>query len=433
MPNSQNESVEKQNTFVQMLLSALRIALIAGLIIYVLYHLTGGFSAEMKTETVRIYNEEVSVNVTGAVVRSEKVVENSLLGVVNYRFANGERVGVNSEVATVYSEGQNAETIGRIAELDKSIELLDGFDFDEEISVSDGIAAGHEISDRLFNVSYSLGRGDFAAVLDNKEPILKSQITRSIALGDGGEAAKGTLSELRSERSTLVSSLGGQSSTVRTKYSGYFYDSVDGGEDAFDYASVKELTPSSYRECMQNVGESDPLAVGKIVTSPRWYFACPVKTSEAANLKVGKKYDIDFAESDMRIQMTLDAKNEEGDELLLVFTTNVIPSGFDFGRVQKASIVKETVSGYRVPSSSLRVVDSTVGVYIRSGNTVKFRVADVIYESGAYSFVSTDTEGKTLYADDADAENDVYCKGLSLYDNVIVSGAKELTPDRIVN
>ena len=66
--------------------------------------------------------------------------------------------------------------------------------FDGEISISDGIAAGHEISDRLFKVSYSLGRGDFSSVLSNKEPILTAQIKRSISLGGGMDVAKETLS-----------------------------------------------------------------------------------------------------------------------------------------------------------------------------------------------------------------------------------------------
>ena len=78
------------------------------------------------------------------------------------------------------------------------------------------------------------------------------------------------------------------------------------------------------------------------------------------------------------------------------------------------------------------MVDGTVGVYIRSGNTVRFRVADVIYENGADVFVDPDTAGVTLYAGDTDSENDLYCGGLALYDAVIVGGARDLIPEGIV-
>ena len=135
----------------------------------------------------------------------------------------------------------------------------------------------------------------------------------------------------------------------------------------------------------------------------------------------------------MNVAMKLEKKNTAGDETVLVFSAKEMQSGFDFSREQKVTVTTDTVSGYRVPSSALRMVDGTVGVYIRSGNTIKFRVCDVIYESGIYTLVNTNTEGVTLYASDEDEENDIYCKGLMLYDNVIVSGAKELYPDRIVN
>ena len=174
-------------------------------------------------------------------------------------------------------------------------------------------------------------------------------------------------------------------------------------------------------------------AVGKTVSLPKWYFVCELEKDDCVALKQGNKYSLLFGVNEINIDMDLEAKNTVGEETVLVFSTNRMPDEFDFGRNQDVSIISETVSGYRVPSSALRVVDSTVGVYIRSGNTVKFRVAEVIYESGAYSYISTESEGKTLYAADDDVNNDIYCKGLSLYDNVIIGGSKDLSPGRIVN
>ena len=117
---------------------------------------------------------------------------------------------------------------------------------------------------------------------------------------------------------------------------------------------------------------------------------------------------------------------------MLIFSALGMPEGFTFDRTQRASLVRDTVSGYRIPASALRVVEGVVGVYIRSGNTVRFRTADVLYESGAYVYIDTETEGVTLYADDTDAENDLYCEPISLYDAVIVSGARDLIPEGIV-
>ena len=44
-----------------------------------------------------------------------------------------------------------------------------------------------------------------------------------------------------------------------------------------------------------------------------------------------------------------------------------------------------------------------------------------------------ESEPTTLYAADDDADNDVYCKGLARYDEVIVSGARDLSPNKHIN
>ncbi len=432
MQSNFNANEEKQNTFARFLLSVLRVLLIIGLLFYVLYHLTNGFSAEMKTETARLYGEERLIVAEGAVVRCETEVKHDGGGVVSYRYANGERTSKGARIAMVYNTGENANTVARIAELDRMIDLLDAADIDSDTQVSDAIAAGREISKRLMNFSYGVSRGDFGVSAEETYPLLRAFVKRDTIISDTGESVSDTLLLLEAERKELASGLTGGSSSLYAPVSGYFYDSTDGGEGVFDYDRILTLTPSGYYECVGKISSEGIGHAGKIVELARWYFVCPVSKEESLGLKTGKRYDLVYGLSDIRIKMTLDAKNEEGDSVLLVFSSMEMPKDFEYERLQKVSIVRDTVSGYRVPSSALRIVDGTVGVYIRSGNTVKFRVAEVIYESGAYSFISPSSEGKTLYANDTDESNDIYCKGLSLYDNVIVSGARELFPDRIV-
>ena len=432
MQTGSNENVENQNTFVRVLLSVGRALLILGLLFYVLYHLTNGFSADMKTETMYIWNEEILLNTDGVIVRDETPVSGASGGVVSYRFANGQRVSKGARIAMVYSGSKDAETVARVAEIDKIIELLETADIDGDTQISDGISAGREIESRLAYISECMSRGDYAAAVADKDLLVKAFVRRSTIISDSGEDVKAQLASLEAERASLASSLGG-SSAVNAALSGYFYNHADGGEGVFDYDSIDELKPSEYYELRSALDNTDSDAMGKIVALPKWYFICPVSKEESIGLEIGKKYTVEFGLSDMRIDMTLSSKNEESGEVLLAFSSVEMPDGFDFERIQRASIVRETVSGFRVPSSALRMVDGTVGVYIRSGNTVKFRVAEVLYESGAYSFVGPDTEAKTLYSADTDETNDIYCKGLSLYDNVIVGGARELSPDRIVN
>lgn len=429
----EEKDTQKRDPVVRILLALLRGALLLGLLFYLLYHLTGGFSVEMKTQTVKLSTEEILLSSVGTVVRAEVSIDAAEGGVVSYLFRDGEKVKTNAKVAMLYSGYGDSDTVARIAEIDRSIAMLEEADIDGDTRVSDGATAEREIASQILSLSEQIGKGEFSSAGEGADALLATLVRRDTILSDGAAAVSGMLAELNTERSRLAASLSGETTELRAPKAGYFYSYADGLESVFSYDEVENLTPAAYHAALASVPSAAEETVGKIVLSPRWYLLCPVETEAAKALKVNGKYTLLFPGDPMRITMQLAAKNEEGDETLLVFTTQEMPDGFDFDRTQKVSIVTETISGYKLPASALRLVDGKVGVYIRSGNTVKFRTADVFYESGAYVFVHTDTEGATLYADDEDETNDMYCKGLTLYDNVIVSGAKELSPDRIVN
>lgn len=424
---------EKQSLFVRGLLSVIRVLLILGLFVYVLYHLTNGFSAELGTEIVTMHTEQRQLLVSGAIVRSEKELDGSYGGVVSYRYENGTRVNKGAKLATVYGGTQDAKTVARVAEIDKMIDFLSDAGVDKTLSVSDGISAAKEISASYVMMSDGISRGDYSVVSDGYDELLKSFIVHSTALGKDEGGMRDALLALEKERSGLANSLSGETSTIKAPISGYFYDYSDGASEVFDYENITSLSVSEYKEGLNEIESMSSSAPGKIVLLPKWYFVCSLPKADCVGLSEGKTYSIAFSVSDMAFDMKLEAKNTEKDECLLVFSSKLMPTEFDFERIQKAAITVEEISGYRIPSSALRVVDGTLGVYVRSGNTVKFRVCDILYESGAYSYVNPETEGVTLYSSDTEPENDVYCKGLSLYDNVIISGAKELYPDRIVN
>lgn len=425
----EQNSEKKRDPVLRGLLAIGRGLLVIGLFLYLLYHLTGGFSAEMRTETVRISTEELLLSGEGTVVRDERIVTTAARGVLGYRYADGERVPIGAKLAVVYS-GADSATAARIAEIDRSIDLLSAAEIREDTNVSDGTAADRRIRESATALSAQLARGEYAAAAAGADALLTLLLQRDTILA-GGDAAGKRLASLRAERETLATRLGG-SDTVYAPEAGYFYSYTDGGEAAFDFDSVMTLTPAEYRLKLSAFSVPTADDVGKIVRSSKWYLLLPVSAAESVGLAVGKDYTVLFGAEELRIPMRLAAKNEGGEEVLLILSAHAMPQEFSFDRVQKVSLVRDTVSGYRLPASALRMVEGVVGVYIRSGNTVRFRAAEVIYENGSYVFVNPDTEGVTLYAEDTDETNDLYCKGLSLYDAVIVSGAKDLIPEGIV-
>lgn len=426
-----DEKAGKQDPVLRVLLSLGRIILVAALIIYLLYHLTNGFSKDMKTLIVKPVTEEMSVTATGMIVRDEKKLYSSVDGVISYLYEDGEKVRINSKVANVYSGISNGETVSRIAEIDRAIELLEAAEIDENTRISDAQTAKKEISSLIFDLSNALGHRAFADVMPMADSLLAATVRRDTILG--GVAGTGeTALSLKAERESLVLSLSGEAQSVRTPVAGYFYSYTDGGEDAFDFASAESLTLAEYRVKASLANENDG-AIGKIVLSPAWYLLLPVSEDEAKQFKAGQSYDVRFGGDGITLSMKLEAKNADGGESLLVFKSSRMPSGFLFDREQNVSVTTGSITGYKIPASALRVLDGVVGVYVQSGNNIKFRVVEQIYESGAYTFVRTDTEAVSVNTEDDDPENDRVFGGIALYDAVIVGGAKDLSPDRIID
>ena len=376
---SKNNTEKKRDPVARALLSLGRGLLVIGLFLYLLYHLTGGFSAELRTETVRLTTEELLLTGTGTVVRDERVVETAYHGVIGYRFADGARVPIGAKIAVVY-RGADNETAAEIAELDRAIDLLSAAEIREDTNISDGTVADRRLHERARLLSEQLARGQYGAASVSADSALTLLLQRDTILADG-DAAGDRLAALRAERESLAARLGG-SDAVYAPEAGYFYSGTDGGETAFDFSKVEALTPAEYRLKLSAITAPVADAVGKMVRGSKWYLLFPVEEADAIGLTVGSSYTLLFGAAKTRISMRLVAKNAGDGETLLVLTALSMPAGFAFDRTQRVSLVRDSVSGYRIPASALRMVDGTVGVYIRSGNTVRFRVADVIYENG---------------------------------------------------
>ena len=73
----------------------------------------------------------------------------------------------------------------------------------------------------------------------------------------------------------------------------------------------------------------------------------------------------------------------------------------------KIDVIMRTHEGMKIPSKSIRAKDGEKGVYILSGNKIKFRGAKVHYMDDEWAIVSTEEKNS-----------------IKLYDSVIVSGSK---------
>ncbi|MBQ9428270.1 MAG: hypothetical protein IJU41_01855 [Clostridia bacterium] len=419
---------EKRSPFLRALGALLKLFLVLALLGYILYHLTGGFSTPVQTLTVSGETVSVTIPLSGSIFRNERVITGAGGAAVGYPSSDGTKVGIGDKIATLYRTGDRT-SLPRILQIDASLDLLAAADVGESASISYGVAARQILKTELLRLSDARARGRIGKLCEEENTLLAAMLRRDVIL-TGARGVDELTRALQSERASLAAKLSGGSSVVTAPLSGYLYHTADGYEGAVAFADLPSLTPSGYRAAMERRADTAD-AVCKIVTDPLWYFAGTLKTENAYDLTVGQSYTVAFGERE--IPMKLYAKNEENGEVLLVFGSRLLKNELFRVRSRKVTVCTERVTGYKVPSSALRLLDGVTGVYVRRGSSIEYRVCEVLYEDGGYVWLSPDTEGRTLYADDGDKDNDLYCKGICRYDNVVVAGAVDLSPHKILN
>lgn len=421
-------SEEKRSPLLRALGGLGRLLLVLALIGYILYHLTGGFSTPVQTLTVSEETVSVTLPLSGSIFRNERVITGAGGAAVGYPAPDGTKVGIGDKVATLYRTSDRT-ALPRLLKIDAALDLLAAADLEKDASISSGIAARETVKTELLHLSDARARGRIDKLCAEENALLAAMLRRDVILS-GARGVDELTRALQSERASLSTKLSGGSVAVTAPVSGYLYHTADGYEDAAVFADLASMTPSGYRAAMQRRADVAD-AVCRIVVDPLWYFAGILPTEDAYGLAVGQSYTVAFGERE--IPMRLYAKNEENGEVLLVFGSRLMQNELLAVRSRKVTVCTERVTGYKVPVTALRLLDGVTGVYVRRGSSIEYRVCEVLHADGGHVWLSTKTEGKTLFTKDGDKDNDLYCKGVCRYDNVVVAGAVDLAPHKILN
>ena len=82
-------------------------------------------------------------------------------------------------------------------------------------------------------------------------------------------------------------------------------------------------------------------------------------------------------------------------------------------RTQPLTIIVSSSEGLYVPNDARRIVDDQIGVFVKTGNAIKFKPIEVIYNGTGFVICKKDGELR-LY-------DEVIVKGNDLYDGKIVN------------
>lgn len=352
-------------------------------------------------------------------LEGEKTLYSDVDGPCRYLVSDGEKVRNGQTVAKVYDRTDGA--VDRMAEIESEIAVLTRAQTlassYSPAAVETGIAT---LRAKLAELS---AKGEFSALSEVEEQLRLMLAISRISTGQVTSYAR-RIGELQTELQELERSVG-SGSALKITESGYFYCNVDGYENLVQFSDLSLLTASdclSVFDAQPAMAPEGSYAVGKLVSGFTWHVICELNPESVPSFSEGNSYSVLFGRQKTEVKMKLSRllTDEETGRVAALFTSDRLPEGFDFTRMQTVSVVYDSCSGFEIPAGALRIVDGVPGVYVLHGSVVQFREIRSVYSGDGYVFSL------------ADFESDSGKTALSRYDRIIVKG-KDLYVGKIIS
>ena len=423
--------------------------LAVGFIFYIGYHLVDQFEPGLELVDAVTKTVATTVEADAYIFRTETPVyaANCWSGSDTAAVPDGGKVSRGGKLADIYAASA-PEIESRIAEIDTQIAQLKKHE-GEDRSVQSTAALDAGIFDSFYAIASDCAGGNYGGAIARRVGLLVDMQKRAVLRGAVSDYETQIMA-LENERDLLTAQLGTNLETVYAAHAGYYYAEYDGYGEIF---SADLLTSMTYDEFLAlTESEPDPgdgrLSAGTVLTDYRWYVACPMSKTEAAEFVDMVSCEVQFLSASESFSMTLERiiSQVPGDRAVVILACGVVPSAFDFTRMQKVLISTEEYTGFELPLTALRVVDGMNGVYVQDGVTIRFRRVNILHETddGTVICVGNPTENAAIREDvrianltarDSDVSYDETSFGTYYWieeNDVVVVGGRDLYTGKII-
>ncbi len=394
-----------------------------GLMAYVSYHLWRSFTTDVVTATASKSTVTITEPSVGYIIREELVLTSGGDGIPVSAVSDGEKVGKHDLIAEMYSAG-NGATATHIRELENEAELLRESLSDGTLTLRDTSVIDGQILTLMRKINEAAEANSYATAESLRDELKTKLIKRSL-MNSTREEVEIMIADIAKEITELKRSLGAKHGSVYAPASGYYYSEADGYESIFSFDSVKDMTFDGFEAMISSQPSPIPAdSAGKIVTNHIWYMAAVYEKSHVEFLAEGGKCTVSFIYSgDTTLEMTVEriVRSNDGERVLVIFSSDRIPSEFDFSRSQPIEIVKESHTCFKIPVSAMRVVDGVRGVYVLDGNRVVFKAVSVISRYDDSYLLSGNPGGEIKKYDWLTLNDQIIIEGTGLYHGRILS------------
>ncbi|MCI9609038.1 MAG: hypothetical protein HFG07_02265 [Oscillibacter sp.] len=349
------------------------------------------------------YEVERTVDLSGFLVREERVLPDEGNGLLRLQRSEGERVAAGGVVASVYADQASLDRQAEIESLESRVEQLQ-YAQDLALAAETTRKLDAQITQNLLEYRRFLAAG---RLYDAESPAL--ELRALVLKRDYSDTGNGDVSlqlqELGAQLLALRSQAEGSVRTITAPEAGLYSAEVDGYETVLTPASLEELTPSALSSLTADQAVSS--RTGKLVLGDEWYYAAVLSAQDAALLQTrqaenGGTLLLRFSQGvDRNLPVTLvSAGHQENGRVVAVFRGSAYLRELTLLRRQRAQIITETIGGIRVPRECLRaerayldengrtVTEERTGIYCLVGREARFKPVEVIYSGDSFLLVA---------------------------------------------
>lgn len=350
-----------------------------------------------------------SAAVTVFVVRDEYVIESNQSGTLVPLVEDGKRVASGDTVAVTFTDSASAKRFSEIAELEEKISYYESLNHKMGIQTTDIEPFNEKINEMCENLILCANTGEIEKYGEFENAVRDAVTGKQLATGAQIDVTE-KLAALKSQLAALKSASNTYGS-VTASHPGYYISRVDGYEGAISYKDVLQTDAATIDNLLTGAGKETTASnqMGKLVDGFNWYMLCTVDYENASKLKIGSGVRVRFPFGAVEEITAKVCKIESAGDgrSTLVLSCNLMNTAVAGLRIEKAELIFNEYSGYEISNKAIREVDGEKGVYVLTGNIVKFKKINIIYSDADYTVVNN-PENKASY--------------LRLYDEVIVEG-----------
>ena len=379
-------------------------------------------SPNIQTQTAVPATMTDSTFAQGFVVLDETPIVSSETGHLYFTANNGERIPAGSAVAEVYSNRSAAEARALLKDINEEIDLLQQA---QSTYVASGDVEGllQQRQDLLLKLMDAMDTANYDNLQKPLAEVTLAANKLQVAIGETVDYSA-QIEQLEAQRQQCEAQIQESlQSTVSAPASGYFVVSEKYDRVLLDYNTLKDASTQEVQLMMHAPPQLYPSdVVGHIISDYKWYFFALLPLEQSDKFFLNRKLQItfpDYSESSLPVKVHSVQHDESTGLMKVEFLCEYINPQVLALRFENAQIIFSVQNGIRIDKRALRIRNGEPGVFIKSGNLVRYRKIEILLEDENYLLIPAEIKP---------GANEV-----QMYDEIIVdNGGLELNDMQIL-